>query len=693
MVIDRDKLEAALPGYEIGGELGRGAFGVVVAGVHRQLGRPVAIKQLPQAFGADPAVRARFATEARVLASLDHPHIVPVFDYVESDGLCVLVMERLSGGTVAKRRQDGMSHQLSCAVVLATCAALHYAHGKGILHRDIKPENLLFTDALMLKVTDFGIAKVIGDAAVTRDGETLGTPAYMAPEQCLAHALGPATDVYSTAVMLYELLSGQLPFAAAPNAMALQYQHVHQAPRPLAEVAPGVPDAVAAAVMHAMAKDPTDRYPSAQEFAVALAEAATATWGPEWLAATGLVVMTAPPVRAACDATPSTAAHAITAATPDGSPHPDGAVAALPVGPPTKSRRRPAIMAAVAVLVVAAAIAAVALLTSSKGGRRAVTGAVPPASAATTGPAGAVVGTPPSKIDGAPIGNAPVPMVGVTKNGNIVIVNAASGAIVRVLANAGTPEASTAAGFGGDVALSPDRQTVFYDVAGPCGGRILRVPVAGGPSELVAAGNTPAISPGGTMLAYVSYPASATGACGTSAALTVLNLASGRMTTVAATPAGAEPATIDAISWSADGQTLAVGLHYADASQDHVAIFSDQAGQDLDEGRRLVPPSSEPAGTQWAWPVYLPSGFVVVAESCCHGTPTPTTTGVVEVDPASSVIQKVILTNATPRPHTNFVASRDGRWILYISDGEVFVSHDLGEPTLLQRGLIAAAWW
>src|SRR5580704_2145970 len=100
MSVDRDRLTEALPNYEIGGELGRGAFGVVWSGRHRQLGREVAIKELGPIFGADPSVRRRFASEARLLGSLDHPHIVPIFDYVEWDGLCVLVMEHLSGGSV-----------------------------------------------------------------------------------------------------------------------------------------------------------------------------------------------------------------------------------------------------------------------------------------------------------------------------------------------------------------------------------------------------------------------------------------------------------------------------------------------------------------------------------------------------------------------------------------------------------------
>lgn len=292
MTLERDRLTAALPAYDIGGELGRGGWGVVLEGRHRGLARDVAIKQLPRAFAADPAVRARFVAEARLLASLDHPHIVPVYDYVEADGLCLLVMEKLPGGTVWSRfTSAGVTAEAACALVLAASAGLHAAHQQGILHRDVKPENLLFSAAGAVKVTDFGIAKVVGgaDTMATRAGEVLGTPAYMAPEQAQAGELSPATDVYAAGVMLYELLSGRLPFPEEGDAMAVLYQHVHEQPAPLLGVAPGVPSAVAAVVMRALATRADQRYPTAEAFGVALAEAATSAWGPGWPVARGQV--------------------------------------------------------------------------------------------------------------------------------------------------------------------------------------------------------------------------------------------------------------------------------------------------------------------------------------------------------------------------------------------------------------------
>ena len=303
MTLERKQMVAALPAYEIGDELGRGAFGIVLAARHRYLDRPVAIKQLPRAFGADPKVRARFATEARLLAAVDHPHIVPIYDYVERSGLCLLVMERLTGGTAAHRlHEEGMTSEEACAVVLATCTALHFAHGKGVLHRDVKPENLMFSAEGVLKVTDFGLAKVLGSAFTmgTSAGYVLGTPAYIAPEQAEGMELDPATDVYSTATVLYELLSGSLPYSEEGGPVAVLYRHVHQDPRPLAEVAPHVPAAVAEVAERGLARDRTVRYSTAEEFGVALARAATASWGPGWpTSRAGMPLRASGPIAAA----------------------------------------------------------------------------------------------------------------------------------------------------------------------------------------------------------------------------------------------------------------------------------------------------------------------------------------------------------------------------------------------------------
>jgi serine/threonine protein kinase len=208
MIIDRKRIAAALSGYKIGDELGVGGFGLVVAARHRRLKRDVAIKVIP----AETAVPGKeFTDEAELLASLDHPHIVRVHDYFEADGLDLIVMELLGGGTLA-RRWRGLSQPQACAVGLAVAAALAHAHERGILHRDIKMGNVLFDTAGLVKLGDFGIARMFTGSGVTGTPHGAGTPGYMAPEQIAGGRLTPATDLYALGVLLYQVLTGAPPF-------------------------------------------------------------------------------------------------------------------------------------------------------------------------------------------------------------------------------------------------------------------------------------------------------------------------------------------------------------------------------------------------------------------------------------------------------------------------------------------------
>ena len=287
----RSPLEAALPEYELLGELGRGAMGVVLAGRHRSLDRSVAIKELPAAFAADDAIRQRFLREAQTLAALNHPHVVQVFDFVDRNGHLALIMEQLPGGTVWTRfTTQGLSAPVACGLILSAAAGLDHAHRHGVLHRDVKPENLMFTDQGRLKVTDFGIAKVMGGerTLATADGAILGTPAYMAPEQAEGLTVGPPADVYACGTMLYEMLSGQLPFAWAGTPMATLIARIKDDAPPLGAQAPLVPPAVADVADVALARQPEQRFQSVEDFAVALGQAAAGSWGPYWLTATGL---------------------------------------------------------------------------------------------------------------------------------------------------------------------------------------------------------------------------------------------------------------------------------------------------------------------------------------------------------------------------------------------------------------------
>lgn len=288
---------AALPQYAVGEQIGEGGMGVVYGGVHRQLGRPVAIKRLPHAVAEDPRMSERFEHEARLLARLDHPHIVPVYDYVRQQGEHLLVMERLDGGTVWSRfSSDGLTAQQSCGIVLAALSGLHAAHEAGVLHLDVKPKNLLFTSNGVVKVADFGISQVVSEGAtlVTHGGAVLGTPAYIAPEQAMGNALTPAADVYATGTVLYELLCGDLPFERGGGPIAMIQKRVYQEPRPL----PNVPEPLAGVVMRSIARDPDARYRNAETFAIDLAGAAGQLFGSDWLMRLGIPVHLAPQVSA-----------------------------------------------------------------------------------------------------------------------------------------------------------------------------------------------------------------------------------------------------------------------------------------------------------------------------------------------------------------------------------------------------------
>ena len=285
----------ALPQYEVGSMIGAGGMGVVYAGLHRSLGRHVAIKQLPAELVHKPGMGSRFDREAKVLASLDHPHIVPVYDYVRTAHDSLLVMEKLDGGTVFDRSQGrGVTPDAACAIILATLAGLHAAHCAGVLHLDVKPKNLLFSRQGVLKVADFGIAQVIseGTTLVTHGGEVLGTPAYISPEQASGNPLTPAADVYSTGTVLYELLSGTLPFADDRGPLSMMRQHIFGDPRPIS----GVPAPLAEVVMRAVARETHHRYRDAEGFAADLFAAADATFGPGWLQRSRIPVHLSPRV-------------------------------------------------------------------------------------------------------------------------------------------------------------------------------------------------------------------------------------------------------------------------------------------------------------------------------------------------------------------------------------------------------------
>ena len=235
------------------------------------LGRDVAIKSPRPQFSADPGFRARFEREARAAAALSHPNIIDVYDVGEDDGTPFIVMELVRGQSLkAIIAADAPFHPDDVAELLEQIGgALDYAHARGYVHRDIKPGNILIDEHGRARLVDFGIAKGLADGDLTEAGSSLGTVGYLSPEQAAGLMATPASDVYSVGVVAFEMLTGELPFAAeTPVGVAMR--HVHDpAPRP-SHVVPGLPPQVDPIILRALAKDPTRRWGSAGAFARAL---------------------------------------------------------------------------------------------------------------------------------------------------------------------------------------------------------------------------------------------------------------------------------------------------------------------------------------------------------------------------------------------------------------------------------------
>ena len=254
--------------YEMQQRIGRGGMADVYLARDVLLDRLVAIKVLFPEFATDPAFVERFRREAQSAANLNHPNIVSVYDWGRSNNTYFMAMEYVPGRTLAEALNDvgPISASKAAEVGIEVAAALSFAHRNNVVHRDIKPGNILIGSNGQLKVADFGIARALGSAAdsgLTAHGAVMGTAAYFSPEQAQGGQPDPRSDLYSLGIVLYEMVAGQVPFTG-DTPVAIAYKQVHEAPRPLHQLAPDVPRAFEAIVARLLAKDPDRRYPTAE---------------------------------------------------------------------------------------------------------------------------------------------------------------------------------------------------------------------------------------------------------------------------------------------------------------------------------------------------------------------------------------------------------------------------------------------
>ena len=262
----------ALGKYEIKRPLGRGAMGTVYEGWDPIIARRVAIKTVKLPDNADPETEealARFRREAQAAGRLTHPNIVAVFDYGETSDLAYIVMEFVEGPSL-KTLLDRHEHFALADMVRVMqdlLAGLQFSHERGVVHRDIKPANVMLTGAGQAKIADFGIAR-IDSSSMTQAGTLLGTPAYMSPEQFMGQVVDARTDIYSSGVLLYQLLTGDRPFEGSMS--AIMHKALNTDPPVPSLLSVTAPPSFDAVVRRAMSKRPEDRFPSAGAFAEAI---------------------------------------------------------------------------------------------------------------------------------------------------------------------------------------------------------------------------------------------------------------------------------------------------------------------------------------------------------------------------------------------------------------------------------------
>jgi serine/threonine-protein kinase len=404
--------------YDIRAPIGDGNFSITYRAADRVLGRDVAVKILREQYAADATFSARFEHEARAAAAISHPNVIQVYDFGHERDFAYIVMQYVQGPTLKQYIRDEGPLPVDESIVftrqiLEGLAAIHDA---GIIHRDIKPQNVLLTeDTRQVKLTDFGVARSATESHLTGTGVAIGTAAYMAPEQAAGGELGPRADLYSVGVILYEMLTGRLPFPGE-NPVQVMYRHVNEMPPPPRSLNRAIPLTLEAFVLRALSKDPVDRYPSARSMRDALldpaGEAATrrasrpvpaALKADPSLAAAAAEVTVARPISAAPVTGASTGQFRASAS----AARPRGAARVPPrVPPPPRARageseRRdpwPIVISLLILLGIAGVVGAFALLTGGGGDDPDPTATLP-----------VVAGSPEATPSASPTDSAPSP--------------------------------------------------------------------------------------------------------------------------------------------------------------------------------------------------------------------------------------------------------------------------------------------
>ena len=272
------QINDTIGGYRILDLLGSGGMGAVYRVRNVLTEREEAMKVLLPDLHATPELMERFAREIRIQASLEHPHIAGLRTAIRSENQLLMIIELVDGMSLDRYlRAAAVPHPQAVIWMYQILSALSYAHERGVIHRDLKPANIMLTAAGFVKLTDFGVASMAAQNRLTRTGVGIGSLHYMSPEQIHAAQVDARSDIYSLGITFYQMLSGRRPFERASD-YELMKAHLEEMPPPLLSLNPALPPELQAVVTHALAKNPADRYQSAQEFAKAL-EMATGVSG------------------------------------------------------------------------------------------------------------------------------------------------------------------------------------------------------------------------------------------------------------------------------------------------------------------------------------------------------------------------------------------------------------------------------